>query len=110
MKAFLPENVSLTGQISPSREADRITFDSQSREIVWNVGELFVGQGVLNEPLSVSFQVSLNPRSGQRDQAAELIGQARITGQDKWTDQVIQSISSGLTTVLSDDQSAGIVK
>ena len=106
VKAFLPHNVSLTGKVFPSKEIDKITFDSQSREIVWNVGDLMVGQGVLNETPNISFQVSFNPSVSQKEEIAELIGQARITGQDKWTEKNIQSsTASSLDTTLPDDPS-----
>jgi hypothetical protein len=105
VKATLPENVRLTGQIFPEDQAEKFTFDSNSRELVWSVGDVLVGQGVLNTPPSIAFQVALNPRSYQRGQAAALVNQASVMGQDQWTGATIQDIDVGMTTLLPSDAS-----
>ncbi|MFA5355615.1 MAG: hypothetical protein WC302_02730 [Candidatus Paceibacterota bacterium] len=105
VKATLPENVRLTGQIFPEDQAEKFTFDSNSRELVWSVGDILVGQGVLNTPPSIAFQVALNPRAYQRGQAAVLVNQANVTGQDQWTGTTIQDIDVVMTTLLPSDAS-----
>ncbi|MEK7482246.1 MAG: hypothetical protein AAB620_00425, partial [Patescibacteria group bacterium] len=67
-KATLPHNVRLTGQIFP--EGSRLTFDSASREVVWEVGDLFGAQATSTEPYTVAFQVSLKPDFSQRGKTA----------------------------------------
>ncbi|MDD5145643.1 MAG: hypothetical protein PHF44_02280 [Candidatus Pacebacteria bacterium] len=103
VKAILPGNVQLTGKISPDNS--RLTFDSVSREIVWEIGDLQVGQGVLNPAPSVSFQIEFRPVSSQIGQAPEIIGEARMTGEDSWTGEIILAKSSGINTTLPDDPS-----
>ncbi len=114
VKAILPQNVSLSSKIFPEEQLDRITFDSVSREIVWNVGDLVFGQGVLSQAPSISFQVNFNPTEDQRGEIAQLISPARIIGQDHWTGEVIQSAASYVDTSLPHDNSvsheAGIVQ
>jgi len=105
VKATLPDNVRLTGQIFPEDAAEKFTFDSNSRELVWNVGDLLVGQGVLNTPPSIVFQVKLTPAAYQRYQAATLVNQATVTGQDQWTGATIQDTDVALTTLLPSDPS-----
>ena len=103
VKAVLPSGVQLTGKIFP--EDSRLTFDSQSREIVWEIGDLQIGQGVLNPAPNISFQVSFTPASSQIGQTPEIIGQAAISGEDSWTNDAIISSSSGINTTLPDDPS-----
>ena len=91
VKAILPPNVSLTSKIFPEEQASKITFDSQSREIVWNVGNLMAGQGVLTTTPNVYFQISFIPGESQKGRVAELIGPAKIIGQDDWTGEKIES-------------------
>jgi len=79
----LPSNVRLTGQISPESESSKFAFDSQSREIVWMLGDMKAGRGILNEPPKISFQVSLI--SGET-----IINEATITGEDQWTEMFIE--------------------
>lgn len=102
VKAILPPEVKLTGRIFP--EDARLTFDSLSREIVWMTGDLEPGLGTLNPSPSVAFQISLTPDFSQRGQTPELIGSAKITGQDIWTEQILETASMSINTTLPDDQ------
>lgn len=98
VKAKLPSNVRLTGDISPSESSSSFAFDSQSREIVWSVGDMTAGKGVLDEGPSISFSVILNPNSGQRDDNAVLAENIRIVGEDTWTERYLEQSSENLET------------
>ncbi|MCD6550053.1 hypothetical protein J7K24_00730 [bacterium] len=103
VKATLPQNVELTGKIFPEDQSQKFAFDSQSHEIIWNIGELEPGTGVINDPLNIAFQVSLRPTSDQKGSPALLIKEARIIGEDEWTSQIIDSTSPEIDTTLPDD-------
>ena len=108
VKAILPEDVKLTGKIFPEEETEKFTFDSQSREIVWNVGELKVAQGILPPTTSgggpnIAFQVALTPDSAQIGQTPEIIGQAKIEGEDSWTEMILEATAPAINTTLPDD-------
>jgi len=104
VKAILPQNVKLTGKIFPETEAEKLTFDSQSREIVWDVGDLKVGQGVFNSAPNNAFQIAFTPDVSQRGGTPQIIGQAKITGEDSWTGQTLETAASSVNTALPDDQ------
>lgn len=104
VKAVLPENVSLTGKIFPQEQTDKITFDSQSREMVWNVGDLAAGQGILTSAPNISFQVAFLPEESQKGQIPEIIGQAEIIGQDEWTGETLRVSSPSINAALPDDE------
>ncbi|MFH1780725.1 MAG: hypothetical protein ABH841_01875 [Candidatus Nealsonbacteria bacterium] len=87
VKAILDNNVHLTGRIFP--EDSRLTFDSNSREIVWVLGGSIAGQGVLNSVSSIAFQIALTPASFQQGAILGLIGEAKITGEDEFTNLII---------------------
>ena len=103
MKATLPQNVSLTGQILPQNESSNFSFDSASREIVWSVGDILAGTGVTGDPVSLSFQVSLTPSSSQKGSVAQLIGQVQISGENQFTNTTITAQDSGIDSSLPDD-------
>jgi hypothetical protein len=103
VKAILPQNVKLTGKIFPEKEIEKFTFDSQSREIVWNVGDLRVASGVLNPPLNIAFQVALTPTFEQRGKLVEIIKEVKLTAEDEWTGATIEIATSPLDTSLPDD-------
>jgi hypothetical protein len=103
VKAILPKNVSLTGQILPQDESSNFSFDSASREIVWSAGDIQAGTGVTGDPVGLSFQISLTPDNSQKGSAAPLIGQVQVSGENQFTNTAITSQDSAIDTSLPDD-------
>lgn len=104
VKATLPANVDLTGQIFPEDQASKFTFDKNSREIVWNVGDLKATEGISGTVApNISFQVKLTPTAGQLGQSPQIISETTISGDDQWTSQTLNSTSPAITTLLPDD-------
>ncbi len=101
VKANLPFQVRLTGEIS-SKEA-KFSFDPQSREIVWEIGELAAGKGISGPGPEISFQVALTPDSTQRGEIPELISQVKIIGEDIWTGERVEATAGAVDTSLPDD-------
>lgn len=103
VKVTLPQNVSLTGQISPQSESSNFSYDSASREIVWSAGDIPAGTGVTGEFVYLSFQISLTPDSSQKGSVAPLIGQVQASGENQFTNTTISSQDSAINTSLPDD-------
>jgi uncharacterized repeat protein (TIGR01451 family) len=109
VKAKLPIGAELTGKIFP--EDAGFTYDSGSREIVWEIGNMPAGTGESVGP-SVTFQIAFTPTTYHKGNVAELIGQAQITGEDLFVDQVVSASDDAVDTTLPDDPSVtdGIVQ
>jgi hypothetical protein len=103
VKAKLPEYVSLTNKIFPEEMVSKFSFDPNSREIVWSLGELKRGEGVFSPPPTLAFQVSFLPVESQRGQTPEIITETEISGEDTWTGKILVATSSAITTSLPDD-------
>jgi len=103
VRAVLPENISLTGQIFPQNELSNFSFDSASREIVWSAGDILAGTGVNGDPVFLSFQISLTPSSSQKGSLASLIKDVYISGENQFTGTTITASDSGVNTSLPDD-------
>jgi hypothetical protein len=103
VRAKLPEYVSLTGKIFPEEMISKFSFDSQSREVVWSLGNLKRGEGISTSPPNISFQVSLSPLENQIGTTPEIISEAKISGEDTWTGKILEATSSPVTTKLPDD-------
>ena len=88
----------LTGKIFP--EDAKLTFDSNSREVVWDLGDLEAGKGVFGSAPSVAFQVVFAPTSSQEGKTSELIGRAGITGEDQFTELIIKGEGQAVNTAL----------
>jgi len=93
VSALLPKQVSLTGQVLPQK----LSFDPDTREIVWSIGEMDSGQGI-EQPHQLAFQVELDPTNSQEGEFATLVGPANFTAMDTWTEQEISATSSAVTT------------
>ena len=93
----MPSTVSLTGEIEP-KEA-KLSFDSVSRELVWDIGDLSAGQ----DGQEINFQIKFTPKSTQIGKVAKLISQAKIIAEDTWAEQTIKEEDSAVDTSLSDD-------
>jgi len=103
VKAKIPQGVELTGRVFPDDEFPKFTFDSQSREIVWMVGDLKKGTGVTGPGPNISFQIKFLPSESQRGKTPILIEKAVITGEDIETGVVLRSSSKSINTALPDD-------
>ena len=93
VKATLGSGVSLTGRIFP--EGSPLTFDSASKEVVWKIENLAAGRGILDVSPSVAFQVTFTPASSRQ---TNLIGAAKITGEDEFTGLVTNAESLAINT------------
>ena len=109
MEATLPPEVKLTGEILP--ESAGITFDSQSRQLIWSIGDLSPGQGI-EEPVQLAFQIALTPNGSQRGKAPVLVSDVVVSGEDQWTGKTIFATSSAIDTSLgkSDNKVDGLVQ
>ena len=107
IKAKLSNNARLTGLIFPEEETLKFTFDLESKEIVWEIGDLKVGRGVLNSAPNIAFQIAFTPSAYQAGQVPELVSSAEIIGEDSWTKETIKSTAKGISTSLPDDSIVG---
>jgi len=111
VRAVLPSYVTI-GQIFPEEEVGKLTFDSVSRELVWDVGDLPIGAGIEEGVAApnISFQITFIPTASQRGQTPVLIGEAVFRGHDQWTDKITGASTSLVDTTLPDDPSMDIIK
>ncbi|MFC1629642.1 hypothetical protein ACFL11_00210 [Patescibacteria group bacterium] len=104
VKAILPQQVRLTGKIFPDEEVSKFAFDSRSREIVWEVGDMGIGSGVFDSTKNIAFQIAFTPDSSHLGQFPDLISQAQATGEDQWTQQILRAMVPAVNVSLPDDQ------
>ncbi len=107
VRATLPSGVKPTGEVFPDELASDFAFDSGSREVLWNVGDVDAGTGVNSPGLNLNFQVEFTPQEGQRGLVVPLVNDAVVTGEDQWVDKEIKFTASAIDTSLPDDNSIG---
>jgi hypothetical protein len=105
VRATLPDWMRLTGEIMPKES--KFSFDSVSKEIVWDLGDLTAGSGVSSVAPTVAFQIAFTPISSQMGQTPDIISEAKIFADDTWTESAIEKTSPAINTTLPDDPSMG---
>lgn len=100
VKARLPKNVHLSGEIFPSEA--KFTYDSQSKEVIWNIDEIPAWPA--EEFLTLAFQIELLPDSSQQGETPLLIEEGEIFAQDLFTGEILKEKAEEINTTLPDDE------
>jgi hypothetical protein len=85
-----------------------ISYDSGSRTVTWNLGDVKSGVGYNSAARQAAFQVTLTPSSSQVGQTPQLTGDAVLSGQDRFAQVQVSATASGPTAQTSDGAS-GVV-
>ncbi|MCK4918178.1 MAG: hypothetical protein KAS02_00115 [Candidatus Pacebacteria bacterium] len=104
--ATLPAYVKWMDRISPSFE--NIKFNQVGGEIVWDIGDLPAGAGILTAMKEVSFQVSFLPSLSQVGSEPVLIDNLYIEGVDDFTGKYIKYPIKAITTSFETDPVYGL--
>ncbi len=104
--AFLPPYVNKESLVSP--EDSDLQFDEKDATLIWNVGEILAGTGIIMPAKEISFQISFSPNLTQIGETPILVNKAAVEARDAFTDESISAEIPALTTRLSGDpQSKG---
>lgn len=101
VRASLPANVQWKNMTSPA--AEQVSYNPDTREVVWNAGFVVAGTGYVKPAREVSFQVSLTPGVNDVGRAPVLVSSAAVAGTDTFTGFRIEQGSAAVTTRLSND-------
>ena len=101
VRSSLPSWIKFSNIISPSTED--LTYNSSTREIVWNTGGIPKGAGISGPVRSVSFQVLFTPSLSQVQTTPVIINDAVLTGHDDFANVDIKVSKASLRTFLDSD-------
>ncbi len=100
-KAVLPTYVQYAGSTSPASE--NITYDDTTRTVTWKLGNVLSGTGLTKAIREASFKIALTPSTSQIDTTPQIILETVLTGTDSFTNTIVRSSRSALTTALYND-------
>jgi hypothetical protein len=104
VKALLPPEAQfIAAKVFPEDQAGKLAYDGGAREITWNIGDMTAGQGLISNPLNISFQVAVTPMNSQIGGVAGIIGTAMIKGDDSWTETLLESVAPAIDTATISD-------
>ena len=102
IKASLPPNIKWENVISP--QDAKITFNSVSGEVRWNIGKLKAGTGVLSPALLSEFKLSIIPSIADAGETVLLLSASRLEAKDTFTGEDVGLDIGPLSTELRDDR------
>ncbi len=99
IKTTLPTGINWKSVVSPQTENSAVQYNSVTRELVWNAGNIPVGQKVK----TVSFKVGIVPVTGNIGSAPQLTYDAILTAVDSVTRTNVTQTKRAVTTQTSVD-------
>lgn len=99
--ARLPDYITWTGVVSPSDE--NISYNPETREVSWNVGNVTTQTKSGPTVRGAAFQVAFTPSSSQAGTAPEILGVANFEASDTFSGVLIKESNDPLTISLETD-------
>lgn len=99
--AVLPSYVTWKNAIYPTTE--KVTYNNETREVVWDMSKIMAGGGINGSFKQVSFKIGFTPSLSQVGSSPVLLRLATFSGRDTFTGTEIKVTNRELTTVLIGD-------
>ena len=97
----LPLYVEWTGKVGPAGQA--VTYNTNTHEVVWDIGTLEPFVGTNTSARQVYFQVRLNPSGSQSGNTVNLTNETILRGKDSFTGSEINRSLQPISTRLNLD-------
>lgn len=101
VRTTIPQWVRFVGKVDPLSED--LTYNPETREVVWNAGLVPRGAGITTAKREVAFQLALTPSITQIGGAPTLIGNTSLTGHDDFANVDLSGSRPSLNTILTGD-------
>lgn len=101
VKTTLPTGITWSNVVAPSANAANITYNTVTREVLWNVGDVPVGQ----DAKSIAFKLAITPSTSQINTVPKLTNDIALIGTDTVTNTPISQSKRALDTHLVGDTS-----
>lgn len=100
VSAVLPTGILWKNEISPSNE--RISYNPDTRVVVWNVGNVSSGTGFTYSAKEASFKVGITPSITQIGTAPQLVGTSNVSAVDVYAEIPLSTNAQAVTIKYSD--------
>ncbi len=95
-------------KIMPEMKEERFYYNSETKEVIWEMPKLEANTGNVSPAKEVVFQISIKPTSLDVGKVLKIMNETEASGYDEFIGKEIQTSDSELTTELPDDDSIGI--
>lgn len=103
VEAVIPTGATVTEIKNPENAVLHYTFNERTNNLVWEIGNMEAGTGMLNSPREVVFQVKINPSPNQIGSPVNLVDETIFSAKDLFTGEEIRFSGSKKTTSLRED-------
>jgi len=104
VKARIPAYVEWVSAVSPGGQ--QVSYNANTREITWKIGDINAGSGTLGAAEEVAFQLRVTPSVSHIGTAPPILTDIALTGTDDFTGTALTHTRLPMTTNLSADPSA----
>jgi hypothetical protein len=104
-EAVLPTGVTFTGKFLP--EDGHLTYNQRNNSIIWELGTLDAGIGIVSSAPEIAFQIKFLPSPNQIGKVADLVGPAVFSAKDAFTGEDLSFTAEKKTTALREDVNIG---
>jgi hypothetical protein len=101
----LPSGLRWTGNVYPKNE--KIVYNERTNQIIWDVGDVAAGVGILDPVREVEFQVGVTPQANQVGEPVVLINKSNLTAKDNFTNEDVSLTSEQRNSELPEDSTVG---
>lgn len=105
VEAILPTGVVMTGAKYP--EDSNLTYNERTNMLVWQIGNLPAGTGIIGPEKEIAFQFKIKPSINQIGSGVELLGESTLSGQDSFVKEDIFIKADAKSNALKEDNSIG---
>ena len=103
VEATIPTGATVTDIRSPADAKLNYIFNDRTNSLVWEIGNIESGTGVLNSPREVVFQIKIKPAPNQIGSPIDLLGETTLSGKDLFTGEELKVSGIRKTTNLRED-------
>jgi hypothetical protein len=103
IEAVIPTGATVTEVKNPADANLHYTFNERTNNLVWEIGNIESGAGILNSPREVVFQVKINPSPDQIGSPVNLVDETTFSAKDLFTGEEIKFSGNKKTTNLRED-------
>lgn len=105
VEAILPTGVVMTGAKYP--EDSNLTYNERTNMLVWQIGNLPAGTGIIVPEKEIAFQVKIKPAINQIGSGIDLLEAATLSGQDSFVSEDTFIKADAKSNALKEDTSIG---
>ncbi|HEX7586530.1 MAG TPA: hypothetical protein VF390_02775 [Patescibacteria group bacterium] len=105
VEAILPTGVVMTGAKYP--EDSNLTYNERTNMLVWQIGNLPAGTGIIVPEKEIAFQVKIKPAINQIGSGVDLLEAATLSGQDSFVNEDTFIKADAKSNDLKEDASIG---